>query len=67
MQALQNFKTYFFRGLMALLSTVLAVWRFVRFCFFLQRGVPNRINLGMVRVLVYSSPAYLYIIQRKKV
>jgi uncharacterized membrane protein len=60
MQALQNFKTYFFMGLAALLPTVLTVWLFVRFYFFLQQNVSSHINRGMVKVPAYFNPVYPY-------
>lgn len=58
---MQNFKTYFFRGLAALLPTILTVWIFVQFYVFLQQNVSSHINRGMVRVLVYSTPEYPYV------
>ncbi|MDD5134154.1 MAG: DUF502 domain-containing protein [Phycisphaerae bacterium] len=63
MQALQNFKTYFFRGLAALLPTILTVWVFVQFYFFIQQNVSSHINRGMVRILVYSTPHYPHVTQ----
>jgi len=61
MQALRIFKTYFFRGLAALLPTVLTIWLFIQFYVFLQANVSSHINRGMVRVLVYSMPGYPYV------
>jgi uncharacterized membrane protein len=58
MQALKNFKTYFFRGLAALLPTILTVWIFVQLYFFLQHNVSSHINRGLVRILVYATPNY---------
>ena len=59
MQALQNFKTYFFKGLAALLPTALAVCLFV----FLQQNVSIPVNSGIVGILVYYNPTYPYITQ----
>ncbi len=58
MQALHNFKTYFFRGLAALLPTILTVWIFVQLYLFIQHNVSTHINRGVVRVLVYVIPHY---------
>ncbi len=61
MQALKNFRTYFFRGLAALLPTILTVWIFVQLYLFLQHNVSSHINRGVVRILVYAAPHYPYI------
>ena len=63
MQALQNFKTYFLRGLAALLPTILTVWIFVQLYFFIQHNVSSHINRGVVRILVYAMPHYPYVSQ----
>lgn len=61
MQALRDFKNYFFRGLAALLPTVLTVWIFVQFYIFIQQNVSSHINRGMVRFIIYANPTYPYI------
>ncbi len=61
MQALHNFKTYFFRGLAALLPTILTVWIFVQLYLFIQHNVSAHINRGFVRILVYTTPYYSYV------
>ena len=61
MQALKHFKIYFFRGLAALLPTVLTIWLFVQFYVFLQTNVNSYINRGVVRIMVFSTPNYPYI------
>jgi uncharacterized membrane protein len=63
MQALQNFRTYFLRGLAALLPTILTVWIFVQLYFFIQHNVSSHINRGVVRILVYAVPYYPYVSQ----
>ena len=61
MQALHNFKTYFLRGLAALLPTIVTVWIFVQLYLFIQHNVSAHINRGVVRILVYTVPHYPYI------
>ena len=61
MQALKNFRTYFFRGLAALLPTILTVWIFVQLYLFIQHNISAHINRGVVRILVYAVPDYPYI------
>jgi uncharacterized membrane protein len=63
MQALQNFKTYFFRGLAALLPTILTVWIFVQLYFFIQHNISSHINRGVVRIWVYTMPHYPHVSQ----
>jgi uncharacterized membrane protein len=61
MQALRNFKTYFLKGLAALLPTILTVWLFVQLYLFIQHNVSTHINRGVVRILVSAIPRYPYI------
>jgi uncharacterized membrane protein len=61
MQALRNFKTYFLRGLAALLPTILTVWLFVQLYLFIQHNISAHINRGVVRILVFAVPHYPYI------
>ena len=52
MQAFKNFRMYFFRGMAALLPTILTIWIFVQFYIFIQANISAHINRGVVRVLV---------------
>jgi uncharacterized membrane protein len=52
MQAVKNFRTYFFRGLAALLPTILTIWIFWQCYFFIQEKVSIHINRGVVRGVV---------------
>ena len=52
MEAFKNFRGYFFRGLAALLPTILTIWLFVQFYVFVQENVSSRINRGVVKVMV---------------
>jgi uncharacterized membrane protein len=52
MEAFKNFRGYFFRGLAALLPTILTIWLFVQFYVFVQEKVSSRINRGVVKVVV---------------
>jgi uncharacterized membrane protein len=48
MQATKNFRTYFFRGMAALLPTILTIWIFVQCYHFIQDRVSIHINRGLV-------------------
>jgi hypothetical protein len=65
MQALRNFKTYFFRGL-----AVLYAYRFgglaVYPVLFRPQAECLQLNCGTSGVLVQSNPVYLHITQGKK-
>ena len=55
MQAIKNFRSYFFRGMAALLPTILTIWIFVQCYVFIQDKVSIHINTGIVRlILVFS-------------
>lgn len=58
---MRNFKTYFLRGLAALLPTILTVWIFVQLYLFIQHNISAHINRGVVRILVSAVPHYPYI------
>ncbi len=58
MQALKNFRTYFFRGMAALLPTILTIWIFVQCYMFIRDNVSAHINRGVVHVLVASFDWY---------
>ncbi len=49
MQAFKNFRMYFFRGLAALLPTILTIWIFWQCYVFIQEKVSTHINRGIVR------------------
>lgn len=49
MQAVKNFRTYFFRGMAALLPTILTIWIFWQCYVFIQEKVSVHINRGVVR------------------
>jgi len=61
MQALHNFKTYFFRGLAALLPTILTVWIFIQLYLFIQHNISTHINQAVAKVMVYSTTHYPYL------
>ena len=52
MQALKNFRSYFFRGMAALLPTILTIWIFVQCYVFIQDKVSIHINRGLVRLIL---------------
>jgi uncharacterized membrane protein len=52
MQAFKNFRTYFFRGLAALLPTILTIWIFWQCYVFIQEKVSIHINRGVVYGIV---------------
>ncbi|NIA16799.1 MAG: DUF502 domain-containing protein [Planctomycetes bacterium] len=58
MKVLKNFKTYFFRGLAALLPTILTIWLLVQFYLFVQNNVSSRLNLLIVKAILLVTKAY---------
>ena len=58
MHAFKNFRSYFFRGMAALLPTILTIWIFVQCYIFVQGKVSVHINRGLVRVLVTTMDWY---------
>jgi len=52
MRTVKNFRTYFFRGLAALLPTILTIWIFVQCYLFIQNNVSGHINRGLVWLIV---------------
>jgi len=52
MQAFRNFRTYFLRGMAALLPTLLTIWIFVQCYVFVQEKISVHINRGVVRLAV---------------
>jgi uncharacterized membrane protein len=53
MQILRKLRSYFFRGMAALLPTVLTVWFFVQFYLFIQKNVSSYVNRFIVRLLLW--------------
>ncbi len=58
MQALRNFKTYFFRGMAALLPTILTIWIFVQLYIFIQDSVSIYVNRALVWILRLLNSAW---------
>jgi len=58
MQGVKNFRTYFFRGLAALLPTILTIWIFIQCYQFLKNNISNHINRGVVILLVETIDWY---------
>jgi len=52
MQAFKNFRSYFFRGMAALLPTILTIWIFVQCYFFIQDKVSIHVNRGIVKLIL---------------
>jgi len=52
MQAFKNFRTYFFRGMAALLPTILTIWIFVQCYVFIQDKVSVHINKALVWLIL---------------
>lgn len=52
MQAFKNFRTYFFRGMAALLPTILTIWIFVQSYIFIQEKVSVHINRALVWLIL---------------
>ncbi len=48
MQTFKNFRTYFLRGMAALLPTILTIWIFVQCYIFIQDKISVHINRGLV-------------------
>lgn len=58
MQAFKNFRTYFFRGLAALLPTILTIWIFAQGYLFVKGNISEHVNRGIVWVLTSSFDWY---------
>lgn len=58
MVALKNLRTYFFRGLAALLPTILTIWLFVQCYVFIQDKISIHINKGLVWLFLLITDAY---------
>ncbi|MCF7955594.1 MAG: DUF502 domain-containing protein [Phycisphaerae bacterium] len=58
MQAFKNFRTYFLRGLAALLPTILTIWIFAQGYLFVKGNISEHVNNGVVWVLTSSFDWY---------
>jgi uncharacterized membrane protein len=58
MEALRNFRTYFLRGLAALLPTILTIWIFVQCYIFIQDKISVHINRAVVQLIFWITPRY---------
>ena len=58
MQALKNLRTYFFRGMAALLPTILTIWIFAQCYLFIQNTVSLHINRGLVLLISWFTDRY---------
>ena len=52
MQAFKNFRTYFFRGMAALLPTIITIWIFVQCYVFIQDKISIYINKALVWLIL---------------
>lgn len=66
MKAFKNFRSYFFRGLAALLPTIVTIWIFVQCYKFVQENISVHINRGVVRLAVATIDWYPYVTQDQK-
>ena len=66
MQALGNFRTYFLRGMAALLPTILTIWIFWQCYVFIQEKVSVHVNRGVVRGLVTAFDWYPVVTDEEK-
>lgn len=55
MQAFKNFRTYFFRGMAALLPTIITIWIFVQCYVFIQEKISIHINKALVWLILQVS------------
>ncbi len=51
MHIFKTVRSYFFRGMAALLPTILTVWLFVQFYLFIQKNVSSYVNRLIVRII----------------
>jgi len=58
MDAVKNFRSYFFRGMAALLPTILTIWIFVQCYVFIQDKVSIHINRGFVQLFLLVTDRY---------
>ena len=58
MEALKHFRSYFFRGIAALLPTILTIWIFVQCYVFIQDRISIHINRGVVQLILLGTERY---------
>lgn len=58
-QITKRFRNYFFRGMTAVLPTILTIWIFVQCYKFVQGNIGIHINRGVVRLIVLAAEDYL--------
>lgn len=58
MYTAKQFRSYFFRGMAALLPTILTIWLFVACYNFVQNNISTHINRGLVYMFLYASDRY---------
>lgn len=66
-QAFKNFRTYFFRGMAALLPTILTIWIFMQCYIFVQANISQQINRGVVFVVVKTINWYPPVTEEQKI
>jgi len=67
MHALKNFRTYFLRGIAALLPTVLTIWIFIQCYGFIGKNIAMPINQGIVKLAVLSTDWYPSVDEEDKI
>jgi len=58
MHILKPFKSYFLKGIAALLPTILTVWLFVQFYQFISHNVSRHVNQFLVQAIAYVTDSY---------
>ena len=61
MTAFKTFRSYFARGLAALLPTIATIWIFFQCYVFVQEHISGHINRGVVKVIVFSNDIYPHV------
>jgi uncharacterized membrane protein len=54
----KQFRRYFFRGMAALLPTILTIWLFVACYNFVQNNISTHINRGLVYLILFTTDNY---------
>jgi len=58
MYTAKQFRSYFFRGMAALLPTILTIWLFVACYNFVQNNISTHINQGLVYLISFATDRY---------
>src|SRR5512140_2211478 len=58
MYTAKKFRRYFFRGMAALLPTILTIWLFVACYNFVQNNISTHINQGLVYLILFTTDNY---------